>query len=215
MSSAKGIRLEARDYLILKAVYRFRFCLGRHIRVFADYGSLRATDRRLKILVEAGFLERKKYIFGIPYLYTVSHKGRMLLGVNKRADQIRIDRIAHDIYVLDAVIYYMAKYNVSLEIIESEKELHIKDGFGIRKHYPDFVVKVNDKSYAIEIELNPKAKDRVANNVRDNYLNYDYQIWITEGNKVFSLIQGFTNEYSNIEIMRLEEVIEYVKERFS
>ena len=212
--SNNSMRLTEIDYEILRSVYRFRFCLGRHLRVFAGYGSLRATDRRLKVLVEAGFLERKKYIFGIPYLYTVSHKGRILLGANKREDKIRLDRITHDIYVLDTVIYYMTKCNITLTDIESEKELHIKDGFSSRKHYPDFIANVEGKRHAVEIELNPKAKERVEKNIRDNYLNYDNQIWFTNDNKVFSLIQGFTNEYSNIEIIRLEEVIKYISERY-
>ena len=165
-------------------------------------------------MIEAGLLERRKYIFGIPYLYTVSHKGRNLLGVNKRADTIRLDRITHDIYVLDTVIYYMMKYNVSLCDIESEKELHIKDGFGMRKHCPDFVAVIEGRKYAVEIELNPKAKNRIEKNIRDNYLNYDNQIWFTNDNRVFSLIQGFQDEYSNIEIIRLEKVSEYVGNRY-
>ena len=207
----RSIRLDERDYLILRTVYRFRFCLGRHIKVFADYGSLRATDRRLKLLVEAGFLERKKYIFGIPYLYTLSHKGRTLLGVNKRADTIRLDTVTHDIYVLEAVIYYMAKYNVSLTDIESEKELHIKDGFSTRKHYPDFVVSSNGKTLAVEIELNPKAKERVEKNIRENYLNYDSGVWISDNLKVLRLLNNLISIYSNIDILNLEEVLAYTK----
>ena len=210
--SNKGMRLDEKDYLILRTVYRFRFCLGRHIKIFAGYGSLRATDRRLKLLVEAGYLDRKKYIFGIPYLYTLSHKGRSLIGVNKRADTIRLDRITHDIYVLETVIYYMTKDNISLSDIESEKELHIKDGFGTRKHHPDFVIHIGEKLHAVEIELNAKAKDRVEHNIRDNYLNFDRQVWITNDNKVLSMLQKFTEEYSNIEIILLEEVLDYVRE---
>ena len=210
----KSLRLDERDYTILKTVYRFRFCLGRHIKIFAGYGSLRATDRRLKLLVEAGYLERKKYIFGIPYLYTVSHKGRNLIGVNKRADVIRLDRIAHDIYVIEAVIYYMVNYNISLTDIESEKELHIKDGFRVRKHYPDFIVRVNDKTVAVEIELNPKAKERVEKNIRDNYLNYDSQEWISDNAKVLRLLGELKNTYSNIEVFNLGEVLEYIKEYY-
>jgi len=206
------LRLDERDYLILRTVYRFRFCLGRHLKVFAYYKSLRTTDRRLKSLVDAGYLSRGKYVYGIPYLYTITHKGRILLGVNKREDKIRIDRITHDIYVLESIIYYMLKHNISLSDIESEKELHIKDGFGTRKHHPDFLVNYADKIHAIEIELNAKAKERLENNIRDNYLNFDNQVWITNDNKVLSMLKKFKDEYSNIEIILLEEVLDYVRE---
>jgi len=211
----KNMRLEERDFLILDLVHRFKFCLGRHIKVLAGFSGARASDRRLKLLVDVGYLQRKKYLYGIPYLYTLTHKGRILLSANKREDKIRIERIAHDIYVLDSLIFFLAKYNISLADIESEKELHIKDGFGTRKHQPDFIFTKNNKRYAVEIELNPKAKDRIENNIRDNYLNYDEQIWIAKDNKIFATLQKFQNDYSNIEIMRLESILDYGKHRNS
>jgi hypothetical protein len=137
----------------------------------------------------------------------------MLLGVNKREDKIRVEKITHDIYVLDTVIFYVRKHGISLRDIESEKELHIKDGFGARKHQPDFTFSTNGKKIAVEIELNPKMKNRLEKNIRDNYLNYDGQIWITNDTKVVGLLQGFANEYGDIEIIRLEEVLEFVRER--
>ena len=208
--SAKGLELQERDYEILRLVHRFRFCLGRHIRVLCGFSGARASDRRLKLLAEAGYLTRQKYLYGIPYLYTLSHKGRILLCANKREDRIRVDRITHDIYILEAIIYYVQKYGVSLTDIESEKELHIKDGFGLRKHQPDFVVFSSaDGRIAVEVELNPKPKDRMEENIRENYMKYDKQVWITNNSKVKSLLQMFGGEYSNIEVLRLEEVLAY------
>jgi len=213
--SNKGMELQERDREILRLVYRFRFCLGRHVRVLCGFSGARASDRRLKLLVEAGYLEREKYLYGIPYMYTLSHKGRILLGVNKREDKIRVDRITHDIYIIEAIIYYVLKYGISLAEIESEKELHIKDGFGLRKHQPDFIASIAGERVAVEVELNSKAKNRMEENIRENYLKYDKQIWITNNSKVKSLLKIFTGEYSNIEVLRLEEVLEHVKNRCS
>ena len=213
--STKDLKLQERDWEILRLVHRFRFCLGRHVRVLCSFSGARASDRRLKLLVEAGYLTREKYLYGIPYLYTLSHKGRLLLGVNKREDKIRVDRIAHDIYVIEAIIYYVLKHGVSLVDIESEKELHIKDGFGIRKHQPDFVVNGAGGRIAVEVELSPKPKARMEENIRENYLKYDKQVWVTNNSKVKSLLQGFSGEYSNMEALRLEEVLAYVQHRYS
>ena len=210
------MNLTDRDELLLRLVHRFKFCLGRHIRVLAGFSGQRATDRRLRALVDAGYLGRKKYLYGVPYLYTLTHKGRILLGVNKREDKIRLERVTHDIYVLDVVIYFVEKYNILINDIESEKELHIKDGFGGRKHQPDFAFASQERTYAIEIELNAnKINERLEKNIRDNYMNYDKQIWITNNNKTFAIIKGFTSEYSNIEIIKLEEVLSHVRERYS
>jgi len=208
------MELTDRDYYLLKVVNKFRFCLGRHIRVLVGFSGARATDRRLRVLIEAGYLERKKYMYGVSYLYTLTHKGRILLGANKREDKIRIDRIAHDIYVLEAVIYFIGKYSLSLSDVESEKELHIKDGFGTRQHHPDFVFTHKDERYAVEVELNPKTKSKMEQNIKDNYLNFDKQIWITDNSKVISLLGNFADEYSNISVIRLEEVIEDIKIRY-
>ena len=196
-----------RDREIIRLVYRFKFCLGRHVREIIGFNGARASDRRLKALTDAEYLARRKYLYGVPYLYTVTHKGRILIGANKRENKIRLEQIAHDIYVLDALIYFIEKYNLSLSDILSERELHIKNGFGARKHQPDFVFTQENKKCAVEVELTPKSKANTEKNVRDNYLNYDYQIWITGDNKVFNLIQNLSNEYSNIEVIRLEEII--------
>lgn len=206
------MELQNRDFDILRLVYKFRFALGRHIKVLAGFSGLRAADRRLKALIDGGYLTRKKYLYGTPYLYTLTHKGRILLGVNKREDKIRVDKITHDTYVLESVIYYMTKYNLSFNDIESEKELHIKGGFGTRKHQPDFVFTLAGKKSAVEIELHPKTKERLEKNVRDNYLDFDNQIWITDDKKVCGLLEKFTAEYTNIEIIRLGAILKSVRE---
>ena len=205
------MELTDRDYLILRIIFRFKFCLGRHLSALGGFTGQRATDRRLRSLIDGGYISRRKYLYGIPFLYTLTHKGRMLLGVNKREDKIRVDKITHDIYVLDTVIFYVEKYGVSLQDIESEKELHIKDGFGTRKHHPDFVFSTDGKRYAVEIELSPKVKERLEKNIKENYLSYDGQVWITNDTKVLSLLDGFMNEY-DLKIGRLEEVLEFVRE---
>jgi len=196
-----------RDMEILRLVYRFKFCLGRHIKTLVQFTGARASDRRLKALVEAGYLDRKKYLYGIPYLYTVAHKGRILIGANKRENKIRLEQITHDITVLDALIFFKKKYALALSNIESERELHIKDGFGTRKHQPDFVFTYKDRRYAVEVELTLKAKANLEKNIQDNYLNYDSQIWITDDTKVLKHLQNLLNAYSNIEIVRLGEIV--------
>ena len=205
------MELTDRDLEILRLVYRFRFCLGRHVCKLGDFTGLRATDRRLRALVESGYLTRRKYLYGMPYLYTLSHKGRVLLGVNKREDKVRVDKISHDIYVIEAVIYFAKKQGLSLDAVESEKELHIKDGFGTRKHQPDFVFIVNGKKYAVEVELALKAKERLEKNIRDNYMGYDGQYWITNDKKVLALLQSFQKTYAGLTTIELAAVVAHDK----
>ena len=98
--------------------------------------------------------------------------------------------------------------------IESEKDLHIKDGFGARKHHPDFVFKKESRKFAIEIELNPKGKERLEKNIQENYLNYTSQMWITDNSKVRALIKDVAKGYSNIMVIPLEKILKDNKDLY-
>ena len=185
---------------MLQWVYRFRFCLARHIQFLASFDGVRACDRRLKILVDNGYLNRKKIIYGIPYLYYLSKNGMRLIHVKVKDENIRIDQIHHDITTLDCLKGLVDKYNFQLDNMTTERELHINDGFGVRKHHPDLVFKKDDETYAIEVELNVKAKNRILKNIEDNYLNYDYQIWVVPLSqvKIKHILTESLNKYDNI-----------------
>lgn len=200
------IKLVERDYEILRMIYRFRFCLSRHILYLTSFNGARACDRRLKLLVDSGYLKRKKILYGIPYLYYLSTNGMRLIHVNVKKENIRIDQIHHDIAILDCLKKLIEKYQFQLDDMVTERELHIQDGFGIRKHHPDIVFKKNDESFAIEVELNLKAKDRLLRNIEENYLNYDYQIWVIPNTqiKIRNILKESVNKYDNIEVISLE-----------
>ncbi len=208
------MKLVERDYVVFREVERWRYCLGRHIKILAGFSSQRSCDRRLKVLLDMGFINRKKIIYGVPSIYTLPFKSKMLIGANKRQDKIRLDNIVHDIAVLDTAIYMMSKYNISLSDIQTEKQLHSSDGFSIRKHQPDFVFTKDNKTYCVEVELTLKAKDRLENNIKSNFLTYDIQIWILEDNpKLIKIIKENKLQYPNIEITDIKEVRNYVEFR--
>jgi len=184
------------------------FCLGRHIKFLVGFSSARVCDRRLAKLIEAGYLSRKKYLYGVPYLYTITHRGRILIGANKRENKIRLEQITHDIHVVDVLIYFRSKYNLLLSDFESERELHIKDGFGGRQHHPDFVFVKGGKTFAVEVELTLKSKMRLEKNIRDNYIKYDGQIWLTNNKKIHSFLSKIADEYAGMQVMNLEEALE-------
>ena len=69
------VKVTERDELILREIDRWRTCGSRHIRFLANFSGQRATDRRLKILIDAGYIERKKYLYGVPSIYFLTSKG--------------------------------------------------------------------------------------------------------------------------------------------
>ncbi len=204
-----SIELVKRDYRILRMIYYFRFCLSRHVLFLAPFESSRACNRRLKILVDSGYLKRKKILYGIPYLYSLTKSGMRLIHVNPKEEKIRIDQIHHDITVLDCLPKLIQKYEFHLENMMTEKQLHIEDGFGIRKHHPDLVFEENNQSIAVEFELSQKSKNRLEQNIEQNYLNYDMQIWVTPltQSKILNILKESKNKYDNIEVVILESLL--------
>lgn len=206
------MRFTDRDYTVLKQLDRWRFCLSRHMIYLGGFSSQRTTDRRLSLLTEAGYIQRKKILYGVPYLYSLTYKGKVLLHTSIKEEKIRIEKITHDIAVLDTAIYFMLKYGIKQDDIVTEKELHRLDGFSTRKHQPDFFIKNQDRKTCIEVELTLKAKSRLEKNIQNNFMNYDYQKWIVPNTQI--RIKNILKENSLIyplEIINLEEVINYVR----
>jgi hypothetical protein len=201
------IQLVERDYIILKEIYRWRVCLGRHVQELIGFSSRNACEQRLRKLIKMGYLERKHILYGVPGLYFLTHKGKVLINVSRKVDKIRSEQILHDIAVLDTAIFLMRSKGITAGQITSEKELHMQDGFGKRVHRPDFVINKNEKITCVEVELNLKAKNRMDINLEANYLNYDYQLWIVpKKSKIEDILVDSKAKYTNITILYIEMV---------
>ena len=123
------MKLVERDMKVFEELYRWRYLQGKHVRYFAEFSSQRTADRRLKLLREAGYVDKVKVLYGVSSLYTLTSRGRKLLDVSTKEDKIRIEQIMHNITMLDSVVYFMKKYNVHLSNIITEKQLHSAQGF--------------------------------------------------------------------------------------
>lgn len=184
-----------------------------HKQLLAGFSGQRATDRRLKILIDAGYIERKKYLYGVPYLYFLTAKGKSLIQAGTRPERIKIEQIVHDRTVLETAIYFMQKENLSLQNITTEKQLYQLDGFGIRKHRPDFIFTKDKLKHCVEVELTKKAKNRLLNIIKDNFMEYDTQIWIVPDSQP-AILQTLTNSqryYTNIQLYSLQKITDYLK----
>ena len=191
---------------------KFNFLLGRHIKTLFFDGT-RACDRRLKLLCENGYLKRRKILYGVPSLYSLTHKGKRAINASVKDNKIRVEQIDHDIAVIDTLIYITDKFVVNLSDIKTEKQLHQFDGFGQRRHHPDFIFYKDNQTYSVEVELSLKAKTRLEKNIENNFLEYNRQLWIVPDNqfKILKILEDNKNKYPDIEIISLEKVQEYVK----
>lgn len=207
--SSSKIRLVERDYRVLREIDRWRVITGRQIAKLAGFSSEQTGDRRLKKLLVAGYMERQKILYGVPYLYFLTPKGKALIGAPQYKEKIRVDQIRHDLAVVNTAIYFHEKLNIPYENILSEKELHRIDGFSNRKHRPDLVfTDGKQKNTCAEIELSLKAKERLKKNIKDNFMNYDLQIWVVPSlqHKIAAILQEEKAAYTDIEILELKEI---------
>ena len=203
-----NFKLVERDYIVFKEIERWRVTLSRHLKTLAGFSSQRTCDRRLKTLIETGFLRRKKYIYGVPYLYFPERKAQVLIHASTHEPKIRIEQITHDIAVLDTAIFVHNEKAVPFSDMQTEKELHGLDGFSNRRHRPDFVYEQDGKSVCVEVELSLKAKTRLEKNIQSNFSNYDKQLWIVPDrhSKIATILQEQSRIYPDIELINLEGV---------
>jgi len=198
-----------RDRKIIREIDRWRVVQGRHIREMAGFSGQRACDRRLRKLIDAGYLRREKILYGVAGIYrnTIKATKKEVLpdGNNRKT---RIEQIKHDIMVLDTAIFFKERHGVEYDSMTTEIELHRQDGFGVRKHRPDFVFEKNGKLICVEVELALKSKDRFTRNIHDNFLTYDTQIWVVPDmkSKIAMFLAERRTEYPNIEILEVSAV---------
>ena len=145
----------------------------------------------------------------------LEHKAKILIGANKNKTSVRVDQIIHDIAVIDTAIYLMKRDGLKLGEVISDKEMQSKDGFATRRHYPDFVFEERGDSYCVEVELSLKDKEKLAKNIKANFIDYDFQIWIVPKNDthIRKGLKSAMDAHPNIaEVIDIESVREYVKQ---
>ena len=206
--SEVGLVLMDRDKKIIREIDRWRVVQGRQVKELVGFEGQRACDRRLRKLVEFGYIKRERILYGVAGIYSNTPLGAKVAGLSGADRKIRLEQIIHDIAVLDTAIYFNKVHGVAFEDMKTEIELHRLDGFGIRKHRPDFVFTKDGKNICVEIELTLKSKDRFVQNIYDNFMKYDTQIWIVpDMNSRITAILNQQNEiYPNIEILTISEV---------
>jgi len=206
--SERGLILVDRDKKIMREIDRWRVVQGRHIMALASFDGVRACDRRLRKLASAKYIKREKILYGVAGIYSNTLLGAKVGGVPIAVRKIRLEQIIHDIAVLDTAIYFSKFHGVDFDSIKTEIELHRLDGFGIRKHRPDFVFEKGGKTICVEVELTLKSKDRFIKNIYDNFMKYDTQFWVVPdmNNKIAAILKEQNEIYPNIEIIEMKEV---------
>lgn len=175
---------------------------------------MRSCDRRIKVLIDEGYLTRQRYIYGVAGLLAITEKARVDFDIGLPVSEPRLDQIIHDIAVTDTVIYMTNVFNIPLHNIVSEKEMRNKDGFTTRAHKADFIINQGKRTFCVEVELSTKSKNRLMNNIKQNYMSYSGQIWtVPQGKiKIRDILTEANKIYSNIKIIDMEVIDDYIRQ---
>lgn len=200
------LKLVSRDLEILREVERWRYCLSRQIFEFTTFNSKSAFYRRLKLLVDHGYLNKKRYLYGLPAIYTVTPLTYKVLAIPSKNNNVSVGILEHELAVIDSYLYFKNKYQLERGDFKSERELRTE--FTSSKHYPDMVFNRKENQYCVEVEFSLKSPNSLKRNIKENYLNYEEQIWIIkkEHIRLNKLIANFKNEYPNIVIILWEDI---------
>lgn len=203
--------LTNRDELVLRELSRFRGCLGNQIKVFGSFSNVRPMNRRLKKLIDNGYLERKRHVYGIAGVYRITNKAKKQLGIYLPISEIRLDQLEHDLLIVDVYLYLKETLGLKASDFITEKELRHEEGFNTRTHLPDLVYKHADKLFCVEIELSLKAKERLEKNIKSNYVEYNGQFWYIKytNSKLKEWLEEFSLYYSDLEIISIEVVQDF------
>jgi len=202
------VKLVERDLVVFREIDRWRVCLGRHLKELAGFEGQRACDRRLRKLIDTGYIERKKVLYGVPGIYRNTNQVKLVADIIGGVQKIRVEQVKHDIAVLDIAIFVQKKASIPFVDMITEKQLHSMDGFGKRKHRPDFIYPKNRQMYCVEVEFSLKSKDRFEDNMKQNFLEYDRQIWVVPDieYRIIHTLEENQARYPNIHILKLSEV---------
>lgn len=168
----------ARDLELVLWVSRFGAVTLDQLRVAFELGRTVAY-RRVAALVEGGFLERVDLLRGQPALIRATRRGLRLSGVQLGIAQAPPELVGHWIACADVALLLEAEFG--REAVRSEREIRALErelgrpvasaslgdtGEGERFHRADLAAIDGDEIVAVEVELTPKAPQRLEQIVR-------------------------------------------------
>ena len=92
---SSNIKIQKRDFLILQQITKYRFLLSRQIKILAGFAGQRSCDRRLKKLIDNGFIQRKYFIYGISGLYFATGKAKKITVFTYKAKKNEKRKMGH------------------------------------------------------------------------------------------------------------------------
>lgn len=150
-----GFFLQPRDRLILQNVYRHRYVLARHVAQLNFKGSLRAAQRRLRLLWERRYLDRLflplQHDGGVrlsPPLYSLARAGAEIVACDidvapcdiphtPKANAVGFATMAHNLIATDLLVSAECA-NTEHRPISTQQEFHLRRKLATARMYKNW-----------------------------------------------------------------------------
>lgn len=162
-----------KDIQTLNVIETFELIDSRNLARYLNTSENSARNR-LNKLHKKKWLNRYKILTHLQTCYSLTRKGKTIIGVNSTVYRPKLGTILHEYLVMRHGIGLICKNKLRLEQLKTDHQLRQVGQMG---HKPDILIKTKKQYVAIEVELTQKENQRLMRNIEINDENYDTQIW--------------------------------------
>ncbi|AVX40782.1 hypothetical protein CTH_10018 (plasmid) [Carboxydocella thermautotrophica] len=176
------MRLTAADLMLIRWINKYKRATAYQMAQYLGVCH-QNVYRRLKRLVDNGYLVHEQIFYAQPGVYYPTHKGVSAAGDVLSPARVNLVEYEHDLKVVDVALHFEKKYGYwkSEREIRSEKGI---TGFGVQLHIPDGITRIGDEYVGIEVELTRKGKERLKKIFMQHLRSTDYsQVWYLVGDE--------------------------------
>lgn len=153
-----SIVLTERDLEIMRWINGHGFVGIKHAAQFLNL-SIKSAYKCLLRLTQNKFLIHQKVLHGQPGVYVVTKKGVQIIADDlPPLKNIKLATYRHDLLLVDLSLYLLHIYGGDYVAERRLRHTYGLRGFGVKGHISDGELYLNNKCFAIELELSSKGK---------------------------------------------------------
>jgi hypothetical protein len=173
------MKVTNRDLDIFRWINAMGFASAKQVSVYTGM-HLKRAQRRLKKLIDHGFLSHKKILHGNNGVYILTSIAAQICGSElPPLPHIRLGSFLHDSQMIDLGMDLAEKYKADF-VSDRQLKHQISGGpVGKKGHIPDGALVLPDgKKIGVELELTQKGSRRLREIFRQHMRNIDFkEIW--------------------------------------
>lgn len=198
------MKLTERDLRILQFINIFGFCETQHLSELFKISSKR-TNQLTKRLANDGYLIKERLFHNQSAIYRLTLKGAQLTTLPPLS-KISLGSYHHTIALIIVYLKVLKKYPnctwIGERYLLNQK---FESGVGKKGHIADALLRIDDKTVALEIELSLKSVERLLAIIREYGTNMNItEVWYFCSKEVLNKLKKIASHISYLKLYNLE-----------